>query len=306
MNPFYTDYPEYLERFFPGIKIQKISVNAGFSCPNRDGTLGYGGCIYCDNTSFTPSYCFDSDNVSVQIDAGKKFFSSKYPEMEFLAYFQSYTNTLSNDTAYLERIYREAMKVSGVVGIIIGTRPDSLPDNVVRLLAGLNREKKVFVELGVESSHDSTLRLVNRGHGWNDTVSAVRRLSESGLSVGIHLIAGLPGEDDDMILDTVRRAVELPIESLKMHHLQVLRDTPLARLVDEGKIYIKSYTVEDYIELCIKIIKLVPSNIAIERFLSSSPPQKVLMPKWGMKNYEFTARLLNRLEEINANRNTNS
>lgn len=306
MNPFYTDYPEYLGRFFPGIKVQKISVNAGFSCPNRDGTLGYGGCIYCDNTSFTPSYCFDSGNVSEQIEAGKSFFSRKYPEMKFLAYFQSYTNTLSSDTGYLENIYREAMKASDVVGIIIGTRPDSLPDNVVSLLAGLNKEKKVFVELGAESAHDQTLRLVNRGHVWDDTVSAVRRLSESGLSVGIHLIAGLPGEDDDMVLDTVRRAVELPVESLKMHHLQVLRGTPLERLLENGKISVKNYTVEDYIELCVKIIKLVPQNVAIERFLSSSPPRKVLMPKWGMKNYEFTTRLLHRLEEMRADINVNS
>ncbi len=292
----YKDFAEYMREKFPAYKVQKISVNAGFSCPNRDGTIGHGGCIYCDNSSFTPGYCFECGDIASQLMAGKRFFSKKYPKMKYLAYFQSFSNTFGRNVEELEKIYREAMRVEDVAGIIIGTRPDTLPDDVVCLLARLNNEMPVIVEIGAESSHDETLKLINRGHTWQDVEDSVARLNASGISVGLHLIAGLPGEDETMILKTVARAVSLPIESIKMHHLQVLRDTSLERFINDGKLHVKSFTVENYIDLCVKIIKLVPSNIAIERFLASSPPEKVVMPKWGLKNYEFTNLLKNKLK----------
>lgn len=294
----YKDFSDYMREKFPGEKVQKISVNAGFSCPNRDGTIGHGGCIYCDNSSFTPGYCFECGDVSSQLLAGKRFFAKKYPKMKYLAYFQSFSNTFGRSVDELEKIYREAMRVEDVVGIIIGTRPDTLPENVVELLARLNREKPVIVEIGAESSHDETLRVINRGHTWKNVEDAVSRLHSAGISVGLHLIAGLPGEDEEMILQTVTRAVALPIESIKMHHLQVLRNTELDRLIKEKKLSVKSFTVENYIDLCVKIVKLVPPNIAIERFLASSPPEKVVMPKWGLKNYEFTNLLKLKLSNI--------
>lgn len=296
MNPFYTDYAEYLKRFFPDFKVQKISVNAGFSCPNRDGTIGKGGCIYCDNSSFTPSYCFSTHDVARQLEAGKSFFGRKYPEMKYLAYFQSYTNTATADIQRLEALYAQALEVEDVVGLIIGTRPDCVPDEIADLIGRINRRRMVFVELGAESSHDDTLALINRGHLWEDTVAAVNRLASRGISVGLHLICGLPGEDEVRILETVRRAVELPVESLKFHHLQVLSGTELERRWKAGELEVKPFSAENYIELCRKIINLVPRRIAIERFLASSPPAKVVAPKWGLKNYEFTHRLLRELE----------
>lgn len=296
MNPFYTDYGEYLKRYFPDFKVQKISVNAGFSCPNRDGTIGRGGCIYCDNTSFTPSYCFTTHDVASQLEAGKSFFGKKYPEMKYLAYFQSYTNTSGGDVSRLETLYREALGVDDVVGLIIGTRPDCVPENVVDLISGINQLSPVFVELGAESSHDSTLGLINRGHSWEQTADAAVRLSSRGLHVGLHLIFGLPGETEEMMLQTVERAVSLPVESLKFHHLQVLAGTELESGWRNGKFNIHPFSAEEYIDLCVKIIKLVPRTIAIERFLASSPPSKVVAPKWGLKNYEFTHKLLRELE----------
>lgn len=285
---------------FPGVKVQKISVNAGFSCPNRDGTIGTGGCIYCDNTSFTPGYCFDIKDIRSQLEAGKQFFARKYPKMKYLAYFQSFSNTFGKSENELERMYREAMEVEDVVGVIVGTRPDTLPDSVVEIFRKLNREKPVIVEIGAETSHDETLIAVNRHHTWSQVVDAVERLHEAGVATGLHLIAGLPGETAEMILETVRNAVELPIESIKMHHLQVLKGTELARLENEGKLQVPEFSIEEYVELCSKIINLVPRNIAIERFLAGSPPDKVLKPKWGLKNYQFANLLSNRLRERNS------
>ncbi len=282
---------------FPGVKVQKISVNAGFSCPNRNGTIGKGGCIYCDNTSFTPSYCFDTKDIVSQLEAGKEFFARKYPQMKYLAYFQSYSNTFGRSVAELEGIYRSALTVDGVVGIIIGTRPDCLPQEVVDMLGRLAQETSLFVELGAETSHNRTLTLINRGHTWQQTEDAARRLADKGIAVGLHLIAGLPGETEGDLMETVRRTLELPVESIKLHHLQVLRGTPLHKLIEEGKIEVPHFSMEQYMEVCIKIINFVDRRVAIERFLASSPPALVVSPHWGVKNFEFVNLLRNRLNE---------
>ena len=297
MAEYYKDFGDYMAEKFPGIKVQKISVNAGFSCPNRDGTIGRGGCIYCDNSSFTPGYCFSGESISSQLNAGKAFFARKYPKMKYLAYFQSFSNTFGRPVEELELMYREAMNVEDVVGVIIGTRPDTLPQETVGMLGRLNKEMPVIVEIGAETSHDATLELINRGHSWRDVEDAVKRLHEAGLSTGLHLIAGLPGETPEMMLETVRKGVALPIDSIKLHHLQILKKTRLAQLWESGKLSVEQFTVGKYIDLCIKIINLVPRKIAIERFLASSPPDKVLSPHWGLKNYEFTNLLKNKLKE---------
>lgn len=309
MNPYYKDYNEYITEIFPGMKVQKLSINAGFSCPNRDGTIGRGGCIYCDNTSFTPSYCFGPNTVKEQVEAGKRFFARKYPAMKFLAYFQSYTNTfvkrgngvgVSSGVDSLERLYRDALEQEDVVGLIIGSRPDCFPEEVVEMLGRLNLEYPVFVELGAETSHNPTLELINRGHSWEQTCDAVDRLTKAGIRCGLHLIFGLPGETEEMMLSTVERACRLPVDSLKLHHLQVIASTPLHEGYQSGRITVDPFSMDDYLELCVKIIGIVPRRIAIERFLASSPPEKVVAPKWGIKNYQFTNLLLNKLKEINS------
>lgn len=309
MNPYYKDYNEYITEIFPGMKVQKLSINAGFSCPNRDGTIGRGGCIYCDNTSFTPSYCFGRNTVKEQVEAGKRFFARKYPAMKFLAYFQSYTNTfvkigngvgVSSGVDSLERLYRDALEQEDVVGLIIGSRPDCFPEEVVEMLGRLNLEYPVFVELGAETSHNPTLELINRGHTWEQTCDAVDRLTKGGIRCGLHLIFGLPGETEEMMLATVERACRLPVDSLKLHHLQVIASTPLHEGYQSGRITVDPFSMDDYLELCVKIIGIVPRRIAIERFLASSPPEKVVAPKWGIKNYQFTNLLLNKLKEINS------
>lgn len=298
-----SSYSEYLQRFFPGAKVQKISVDAGFSCPNRDGRIATGGCSYCRNDSFTPGYCKPTLSVAQQIEAGKAFFARKYPEMKYLAYFQSYTNTyLGNEeetgdqTSLLRKLYTEALDCKDIVGLVIGTRPDTLPPPVIRLLDEMNRRVPVFVEIGAETSHNKTLRIINRHHTWQDVEKAVNETHLSGLHVGLHLIAGLPGERRDDILETIRKTIALPIETIKLHQLQVLLGTTLYKQWMKGETDVKPFELEEYLNLCAEIMRLVPDHIVIERFLAQSPPELVAAPKWGLKNYQFMNLLQNRVK----------
>jgi len=167
----YNEFPLFLKRYFP-YKVQKISLNAGFTCPNRDGVKGYGGCTYCNNQTFNPEYCRTEKSVTQQLEEGKVFFAHKYPEMKYLAYFQAYTNTYGELEA-LKRKYEEALSVSDVVGLVIGTRPDCMPDTLLHYLEEVNKNTFLLVEYGIESTHDATLRRINRGHTFQDTVDAV-------------------------------------------------------------------------------------------------------------------------------------
>lgn len=295
MNPYYKDYSEYLSERFPGIKVQKISVNAALGCPNRDGTIGTGGCIYCDNTSFTPAYCMSGDDVGVQLERGKKFFGRKYPDMKYLAYFQSFTGTYGQSVDYLKALYSKAVSLENVIGMVIGTRPDTLPDEVIEMLSDFNQQLPVMIEIGVETSDDKTLALVNRNHTWRDVVDAVARLSACKIDVGVHLIAGLPYEDEERTLQSVRDVCRLPVSSIKLHQLQIIRGTALHSAAERGEIEVSPYTLEDYISLCKRVVSTVPRHIAIERFVASAPPAMVVSPKWGVKNYEFVNMLHSQL-----------
>lgn len=291
----YKSFSQYMQEIFPGIKVQKLSIDAGFTCPNRDGSIGTGGCIYCNNASFTPAYCSPMDSVSQQIEKGKTFFRKKYPEMKYLAYFQSYTNTFGRSSDLLLDMYRNALMIDDVVGVIIGTRPDCLPDDLIDGLAKLNLQKPVIVEIGAETSFDSTLKLINRNHTWQQVEDAVIRLNDRGIRVGLHLIAGLPGETSEDVMETVRKACNLPIDSIKLHQLQVIKDTVLHKKILSGELHVPVYELDDYLELCTKIVEIVPERICIERFISSSPPEMVVAPKWGLKNYQFINLLNARL-----------
>lgn len=287
----YRDFSDFLKEHFD-VKVQKITVNAGFTCPNRDGTKGRGGCTYCNNQSFNPEYCRPALSVREQLERGKKFFARKYPQMKYLAYFQAYTNTHSDDIDRLMRLYEEALGTSDVVGLIIGTRPDCMPEELLDRLVGLG--KWVMVEYGAESACDRTLELVNRCHTWADTADAVRRTHETGIPCGLHLIMGLPGEDEDVMLSTIDRVNELPVDTVKIHQLQLVRGTRMARDVEAGLYDIPRFTAEEYADLCVRLLRRLRKDIAVERFVSQSPSELLIYPRWGLKNYQFT-NLLNRL-----------
>lgn len=294
MKKLYRDFADFLSEHFEG-KVQKIAVNAGFTCPNRDGTKGTGGCTYCNNQSFNPGYCAPSLSVSEQLEQGKAFFGRKYPEMKYLAYFQAYTNTHSDDIDRLVGLYREALEVTDVVGLIIGTRPDCMPQTLLDRLTQLSGW--VMVEYGAESASDETLVRVNRCHTWADTADAVRRTHEAGLPCGLHLIMGLPREDEATMLATIDRVNELPVDTVKIHQLQLIRGTRMARDVESGLYDIPRFTAEEYIELCVKLLRRLRPDIAVERFVSQSPPELLIYPRWKLKNYQFTNLLHKRLME---------
>lgn len=292
----YYDFGQFLNRHFD-FKVQKIAINAGFTCPNRDGSKGTGGCTYCNNQTFNPEYCKPQLTISQQLEKGKTFFGRKYPEMKYLAYFQAYTNTY-DELSRLRAMYEEALSVDGVAGIIIGTRPDCMPDELLDYLADLAKRTFVLIEYGAESASDATLRLINRGHTWQDTADAVRRTAARGLLCGLHLILGLPREREDDMLHTIDCVNELPISTLKLHQLQLIRGTRLARQVADGELTVAQWTADEYIDLCIRIIRRLRKDIALERFVSQSPEELLISPRWGLKNYEFTNKLNAALRRI--------
>lgn len=295
----YNDFPTFLKRFFTG-KVQKISINAGFTCPNRDGTVGYGGCTYCNNQTFNPEYCRTEKPVSVQLEEGKRFFAHKYPEMKYLAYFQAYTNTYGELEA-LKRKYEEALAVDDVVGLVIGTRPDCMPDALLDYLEALARRTFVLVEYGVESTLDHTLRRINRGHTWQAAVDAVERTAARGLPVGGHVILGLPGESREDMLGQAADISRLPLDTLKLHQLQLIRGTRMAREYEERPEDFHLFQdVDEYIALVVDYIQRLRPDLVLERFVSQSPKELLIAPDWGLKNYEFNHRLQKRMKELDA------
>ena len=298
MNRFgkHDDFAGFLSRHLPG-KVQKISVNTSLSRPNRDGSKGRGGCTYCNNRSFSPSSSTAPARITEQLEEGKRFFARKYPHMKYLAYFQSYTAT-NAATQRLMEMFREALEVPDVVGLAIGTRPDCMPADLLHELQSLSRDKFVMVEYGAETACDDTLTLVNRCHTWADTADAVRRTHEAGIPVGLHLIMGLPGEDTDTMLTTIDEVNRLPVDIVKCHQLQLVKGTRLAAQVADGSVDYTPWELDDYIDLCCKIVDRLRDDIAIERFVSQSPDNLLISPRWGLKNYQFADRLRAQLRNL--------
>ena len=295
----YNEFPLFLKRYFP-YKVQKISLNAGFTCPNRDGTKGQGGCTYCNNQTFNPEYCRTEKTIKVQLEEGKRFFAHKYPEMKYLAYFQAYTNTYAGLES-LKRKYEEALSVDDVVGLVIGTRPDCMPDELLQYLENLNRQTFLLVEYGIETTCDETLKRMNQGHTYADTVETVQRTAARGILTGGHVILGLPGESHDDMVSQAGVLSELPLTTLKMHQLQLIRGTRMAYEYEQNPAGFHLFNdVNEYIELVIDYIEHLRPDIVPERFVSQSPRELLIAPDWGLKNYEFTARVQKRMKERGA------
>lgn len=284
----YNDYSSHIKRIFDG-KVQKISIDAGFTCPNRDGSKGYGGCTFCNNKTFTPSYCSQEQSVGQQINEGMSFFSRKYDKMQYLAYFQSYTNTYATDDLLIS-LYEKAMEHKEVIGLIIATRPDCLSETILDYFERKSKEIYLVVELGVESCENCTLERVNRGHTFEESIIAIKNLSSIGVKNCVHMMLGLPDESHEIILEQARKLSVLPIDYLKLHQLQIHKNTVLADQYFEAPENFQIFaTPNDYAELIVDYLELLSPKIIVERFTSQSPPELLIAPKWGMKNHEFVA-----------------
>lgn len=291
----YNDFGSWLRSHFP-FKVQKISVDAGFSCPNRDGRISTGGCSFCNNSTFNPPYCDKNKKIKEQLETGKRFFSRKYPDMRYLAYFQAYTNTYGT-VEHLKTMYEEALETENVVGIVIGTRPDCVNDELLDYLAQLSRQTFVIVEYGIESANNDTLMRINRGHTFECSCRAIKETAERGIITGGHVILGLPGEDAEESLRQATLISSTKLNILKIHQLQIIRGTKLER--EYQKDMFSLYTADEYISLLARYIRLLRKDLVIERFTSQSPKELLAAPDWGLKNHEFANLFVNYLRKNN-------
>lgn len=292
----FNSYAAYFRRVF-GHRMQKVTINAGFSCPNRDGKISTGGCTFCDNAAFTPSYCDSTKSITQQIDEGIEFHRKRYrTAQQYLAYFQSFSNTY----APLERLrecYDEALAHPNIAGIVVGTRPDCVDEQKLDYFAELSRKKYVTIEYGVESCYDETLRRINRGHDFATAERAIRMTAERGIHCGAHFILGLPGESDEMLIEQVERINALPLTTIKFHQLQLFRGTPLAREWDEHPERFRFWTIEEYLDLFVEILRRLRPDIVVERFAGEAPPRYHHTEGWGLvRNEQLLAMLDKRLE----------
>jgi len=299
MAPYYNSYTSYLKEHF-GTRVQKLSVHAGLTCPNRDGTKGTGGCIYCLNEAFTPSYCSPEKSISQQLQEGMMFHKNRYRRAEaYLAYFQSFSNTYM-DASALETMCREALSVPGVVGIITGTRPDCINEEIIEVLSHLAKETFVKVELGIESVYDDTLRFIKRGHSMKDTLDAIKLLQNYHIHIGGHFILGLPGENRTGILESASIVSELGLFSVKLHQLQIFKGTELEKMYNSSPAEFYLYELAEYIDLVIDYTERLHPDLYIERFAGEVPPRFLVAPDWGLIRYDQVLQKIHqRFEERN-------
>jgi hypothetical protein len=278
--PRYLTFNSYLRGVF-GEKVYKISVDAGFTCPNRDGKISTGGCVFCDNSAFTPA---KGGSIAAQIEEGKKELGARSRAQKFIAYFQPHTNTYA-PAARLDAVFREALAQPGVAGLAIGTRPDCVPEETLALLERLAKETHVWLEYGMQSSNDATLKRINRGHGSAEFVDAVKRTKGRGIKICAHVIFGLPGETRADMLRTVQLCADLKIDGIKFHHLHVVRGTALEKMYARGEASV--FSLEEYVNLLSEAIEMLPPDMVVQRLFGWADAAHLVAPDWGMSRQEI-------------------
>ena len=275
-------YSDYFKREFGG-RVQKITLDAGFTCPNRDGTCGTGGCTFCNNKAFNPSYNDPEKSIESQILQGMNFHRTRYRKAtRFLAYFQAYSNTYSS-LEHMQSLYEQALKVPGIIGIVVGTRPDCVDEDKLNYFQELSQKHYVTVEYGIESVINRTLQRVNRGHDVEKSLWAVSETARRGVRVGGHMIIGLPGEDRQDFLDSGRELSRWPLNNIKFHQLQVIRHTAMAREYEERPNEFVSFTLEEYLELMMEIVEQLNPSIVVERIAGEVTPGMGIREGWGIR-----------------------
>ena len=295
----YHSYPEYFRARY-GERVQKLTIDAGFTCPNRDGTVGVGGCAYCNNDAFNPSYCTPQKSIRQQLLEGIEFHKVRYRKAyRYLAYFQAYTNTYA-PLNRLRGLFGEALSVPDVIGVVIGTRPDCVDDEKLNYLAELSRTYHVVVEYGMESCYDRTLERINRGHTAAQCIAAIEETAARGIHTGTHLIFGLPGESRQEMLDEVEIINRLPIDTIKLHQLQIAVGTAFAKQYAAHPEEFQLFGCDEYIDFIVQFLERLHPRIVVERFANEMPPRYMAGPGWGLiRNVELWRMLEQRLEDLN-------
>lgn len=289
----YNAFGQYMKDLY-GQSVYKVNVDAGFTCPNRDGTVSVGGCIYCNNDSFRPNACTSAASVREQIEKGIPYLRRRYGAEKFIVYFQPFTNTYA-PVETLEKLYREALAHPGVVGLAIGTRPDCVDEEKIALLEGLATDHFILVEYGLQSIHDRTLEFINRGHDYECFKRAVAMTAERGIKIGCHLILGLPAETRDDMLAMAPELSRLPIGFMKLHQLQVIKETPLAGLYAAKQF--PTFGYEEYLSIVTEFLERLSPEIVMQRMFAAAPEDILVAPIWNRTRSEFLIDLDSYMEE---------
>jgi len=280
-NRRYNSYAEYFRKQF-GRRVQKISIDAGFTCPNRDGTIALGGCTYCDNDAFNPSYCTPGKTIGLQLQEGAEFHRVRYRRAtNYLAYFQAYSNTYAPLTK-LKQLYNEALNFPGVLGLVIGTRPDCIDNEKLDYFARLSETHYIILEYGIESCYDRTLKRINRGHTYALAEQAIRLTASMGIKTGAHLIFGLPSESENDMLAEAALISQLPLNNIKLHQLQIVKNTPMAAEFASNPAIFHHFSLNGYIGFVIRFVEQLNPAFVIERFSGEVPPRFLAAPAWGL------------------------
>lgn len=294
----FNAYSNYFRKLY-GSRVQKLSIDAGFTCPNRDGTRGTGGCSYCLNDAFNPSYCTPAKSISQQLEEGAEFHRWRYSgAVSYLAYFQAFSNTYA-PLDHLKKLYSEALQYPGVIGIVIGTRPDCIDDKILDYLEELSHDHYIAVEYGIESCYEKTLARINRGHSYDEGLTAVKMTAARGINTGAHFIFGLPGESRQEMLDEADFISSMPLTTVKFHQLQIIKGTAIEREYIGRSSDFELFTLEEYIEFFIKFLEKLNPAIVVERFTGEAPPRYMAVIPWGKTRSDQVAIMIEkRLEQL--------
>lgn len=296
----FNSYANYFKRTFGG-RVQKLTIDAGFTCPNRDGSVGLGGCTYCNNDAFNPSYCSSSKPILQQIEEGIEFHGVRYKRAEsYLAYFQAYSNT-HDSLEKLKELYSQALSHPKVIGLVIGTRPDCVDEAKLDYIQELAKSYYISLEFGVESCYNRTLELINRGHSFEKSVWAIEQSAKRGINTGAHIIFGLPGESREEMLAEAEIISKLPLNSIKFHQLQIVKGTTMERQYQDNPKMFNLFEMNDYLHFVVDFLERLNPKFVVERFTSEAPPRFLAVEGWGLLR---TDQLLNKIEKILEERDT--
>lgn len=297
----FNSYSNHIRNLF-GERVQKISINAGFTCPNRDGISGVGGCSFCNGAAFVPAYANSTNSLLAQIENGISFHRKRNKKTDkYLAYLQSFSNTYA-PVNILEKIYKEVLSHPDIVGIIISTRPDCIDDEKLDLIQQLSKNHYIKIEYGVESTYDETLRAINRGHDFAATIDAFEKTHNRNIPTAAHIIFGLPGESKEMIINQANTISKIKPESLKIHQLQIMKGTAMAEQYESNPDLFAKLDLKEYLDILIKFIERLNPDIAIERIASEVPKQyQFSKSNWGYVKYDYVLQLF---KEMLKERNT--